>query len=152
MNRLKRATSAILTCLALTGVGMTATATSAGATAPAAAGVVTAAQAFAGSPYVEGGGVDSHLQDDNTPTDCDTGYLCLSVWDRNAVQWRVFEFTKCKTYNVQNWEGDGYWLNMQTDGAVGRFYSGRNGSGLLFTTSGGHGGYNWHPVNSIRPC
>ncbi|MEV3861594.1 hypothetical protein AB0J38_45740 [Streptomyces sp. NPDC050095] len=151
MNHLKRTTSAILICLALAGAGMAATTASAGAAVPAEASG-TAAHASAGSPYIEGGGVSSHLQDDNTPTECDSGYLCVSVWDAGEVQWRVFEFYNCKAYNVQNWEGDGYWLNMQTGGAVGRFYGERDGRGLLYTTNGAHGEYNWHPVNSIRPC
>lgn len=89
-------------------------------------------------------------------TNCEIERICLSVWSPGRNQWAVFAFQVCDIYNVFNWEGDGYWQNNQTGGAVGKFYSGSNGTGTVTKTKPApprtEGRQNWGPINSVRPC
>jgi len=122
--------------------------------APTSAGAADAIGIEAASPSVVGGGVAYEFRNKYEETDCDYQYFCTSVWDPTRGQWKVFFFYSCKTYNIANWFGGGYWENNQSGGERGRFFAGANGTGSYNTTARPHstGEYGWTPINSIRPC
>ncbi|MFD4371046.1 hypothetical protein [Streptomyces sp. NPDC058486] len=147
----KAFTVTVLTAAALLGAAVPATAAALPTPAsPAASG----AAVLAVSPSIEPQ-VETSYKFDGQETDCSRGVLCLSVWDYTVGKWKVFHLIKCGSYNVSNWEGDGFWENHQTDGAQGRFYAGSNGTGTVLATTKKpwtSGTAKWSPVNSVRPC
>ncbi|MFE0107132.1 hypothetical protein [Streptomyces sp. NPDC059009] len=76
---------------------------------------------------------------------CDYGHLCMTVNGTN------FDFYKCQTWTVQNWVGEGPFINNQTPGTVARFYN-QDGSERWSSTAYEEGRADWGPVYSLRPC
>ncbi|MDH6221637.1 hypothetical protein [Streptomyces pseudovenezuelae] len=83
---------------------------------------------------------------------CDSGNFCTAVWDPTTNDWKVFFLFQCALYSLSYWNGDGYYANSQTGGAVAIVY-GQSGNELVrapvepVTYL-----YNWDPAWSIRNC
>jgi hypothetical protein len=76
---------------------------------------------------------------------CDYGHLCMTVNGTN------FDFYQCRTWNVNNWVGDGPFINNQTPGTVAQFFN-QDGSVRWTSTAYQAGTATWDPIWALRPC
>jgi hypothetical protein len=85
---------------------------------------------------------------------CETGTLCLDVWDRTRSTWKVFILRKCVTRALHNFNNTGNeeFINHQTPHTVTRFL-GRGGNVIVSSTAPSHTTpIDWGPIWYIDVC
>ena len=85
---------------------------------------------------------------------CETGTLCLDVWDRTRSTWKVFILRECVTRTLHNFNNTGNeeFINHQTPHTVTRFL-GRGGNVLVSSTAPSHTTpIDWGPIWYIDVC
>jgi hypothetical protein len=86
------------------------------------------------------------------PYTCDTGNLCLEVWDPTTSNWKVFYLYNCRKYSLSYFNGWGDFTDYQTGGVRSYFY-GQSGNELRsFTPPQLEVPQDWGPVWSVRNC
>ncbi|MET9802849.1 peptidase inhibitor family I36 protein [Streptomyces sp. NPDC006368] len=83
--------------------------------------------------------------------DCPSQNFCMFTGPNfSGAQFNLY---RCGTYDLENWTGNGSWINNQTPGTRARFLdSNRN---TIYTTPGAYSAsssYNWSPVWHVVPC
>ncbi|ORT61735.1 peptidase inhibitor family I36 protein [Streptomyces sp. CB03238] len=87
----------------------------------------------------------------NARADCPAQHFCMFTGTNfTGAQFNLY---RCGTYALENWTGNGSWINNQTPGTRARFLD-RNRN-TIFTTPGAYSasaGHNWNPVWYVVPC
>lgn len=76
---------------------------------------------------------------------CAYGHLCMTVRGTN------FDYYKCQLWTVDNWTGDGPFVNNQTPGTVAQFFN-QDGSLRWTSTAYESGTATWDPIYALKPC
>ncbi|MFI6102993.1 peptidase inhibitor family I36 protein [Streptomyces sp. NPDC051310] len=83
--------------------------------------------------------------------DCPAQNFCMFTGpDFTGAQFNLY---RCATYTLENWTGDGSWINNQTPGTRAQFLD-RNRN-VIHTTPGAYSAssrYNWDPVWYVVNC
>jgi len=85
---------------------------------------------------------------------CETGTLCLDVWDPTRNTYKVFILRKCTTRALHDFHSTNVpeFINHQTPGTVARFL-GRGSNVLVSSTAPSHTtSIDWGPVWYIDVC
>jgi hypothetical protein len=83
---------------------------------------------------------------------CSQGFLCAGVWDPTTSDWRIFDMYACTTYSLSYWQGNGAYIDNQTNNVVSYFYDQNRQVRNSFTPDAKDHPYNWNPIWYIKTC
>jgi hypothetical protein len=110
-------------------------------------------RAAAASPGISPAARRTYHAKPGTPWNCDSGNLCVGVWDYSTGDWKAFDLYSCKEYHLSNWEDGGVFRNEQTGNVETIFYGKDHNVIRRFrSNSVKSGDQNWSPVWHIRNC
>ena len=100
-------------------------------------------------------GVTSHPVAPGEVYTCGAGYFCPLVWNYRTNKWKVFFMYYCRWQALQNWIGDGAYLNNQIPPGGTAELQDEDRDTLAFLVVENprrQRPWNWTPVWFIKPC